>query len=180
MSLRPPDLRIRPLNTPSQTPPPADRTSSFGGRTRPRLLTAYTSGTTPADRSRFHRACRFLQASTHHLFLPNRTRFEGKTLSRAGPTSFPDPDSFPGKSHSSNAAPFTPTPPFALLHLTSLGLRLQTPNLDLMYKIDSGLFLLYIYLEWERGYRGMTAFYALFRSEIITLLAKLPEPLNYL
>ncbi len=40
------------------------------------------------------------------------------------------------------------------LHLTSLALRLQTPNLDLMYKIDSGLFLLYIYLEWERGIQG--------------------------
>lgn len=155
-SLRPPELRTCLLTTPSQTPPPADRTSSFGGKTRLRLLTAFTSGTTPADRSRFHRACRFLQASTRHLFLPNRTRFEGKTLNHAGPTSFPDPDPFRGKSHSSNAAPFTPTPPFALLHLTSLGLRLQTPNLNLMYKIDCGIFLLHIYIfrvrEGIQGY----------------------------
>lgn len=108
-SLRPPERRTRSLTTPSQTPPPADRTSSFDGKTRPRLLIAYMRGTTPAGRSRFHRACRSLRASTRHPFRPNRIRFEGKTLSRAGPTCFPDPDPFLGKSHSSNAAPFNPT-----------------------------------------------------------------------
>lgn len=123
-SLRPPELRTHPLTTPSQTPPPAAQTSSFVGRTRLRLLTAYMSGTTPADRSRFHRACRFLRALTRHPFRPNRTRFGDKILNHVDPTSFPDPAPFLGKSHSSNAAPLTPTPPFALLHLTSLGLRL--------------------------------------------------------
>lgn len=123
-SLRPPELRTHPLTMPSQTPPPAVQTSSFVGITRLRLLTAYMSGTTPADRSRFHQACRFLQALTHHPFRLNRTRFEDKILNHVDPTSFPDPDPFLGRSHSSNAAPLTPTPPFALLHLTSLGLRL--------------------------------------------------------
>lgn len=96
--------RTRPLTTPSQTPPPVAQTSSFAEKTRLRLLTAYMSATIHDDRFHFLLVYQFLQTSTHHQFHPNHTRSEGKTLSPGDPSSFPDLDPFPGKSHSSNAA----------------------------------------------------------------------------